>query len=369
MVDVCVIGGGIAGSVCASRIAQAGYEVKLIEKNPEPHHKLCGEFLSGEFLSVLGDSNLVEMIWSTGAVNLDTVEIISAGGKKVTAALPGTPIGISRYMLDKLLRDHAVKHGAGLVNDEVSNIDSSGDHTVVSCTSSPDVTARIVVGAYGRRGKLDRQLRPDHVDQRSPWLAFKTHVRLEHQDSTLRLYAFPGGYCGVSSIEGGISNMCWITHLDSFKQGGSTPEGMLDTVMRHNAAFSRLVDGMEIVSDRFYSSSQLSFSPAEPVVDHILMIGDSGGMIAPVCGDGMSMAADSAQRAATTIQQLLDGRCSRDEMEERFAKEIRDVYRNRMTLGKYLHYGLTNRRLAEIGLSALSRSSALTSILIRYTRG
>ena len=41
-----VIGGGLAGSMVAMRLAAAGREVVLLEKEREAHHKVCGEFLS-----------------------------------------------------------------------------------------------------------------------------------------------------------------------------------------------------------------------------------------------------------------------------------------------------------------------------------
>jgi len=48
-----VIGGGPAGSMLALRLAGSGREVRLLEKEREPHHKVCGEFLSAEAVEYL----------------------------------------------------------------------------------------------------------------------------------------------------------------------------------------------------------------------------------------------------------------------------------------------------------------------------
>ena len=44
--DHLVIGGGLAGSMVALRLAAAGREVTLLERERTAHHKVCGEFLS-----------------------------------------------------------------------------------------------------------------------------------------------------------------------------------------------------------------------------------------------------------------------------------------------------------------------------------
>ena len=47
-VDNLVIGGGLAGSMLAMRLAAAGRSVTVLEKERSAHHKVCGEFLSPE---------------------------------------------------------------------------------------------------------------------------------------------------------------------------------------------------------------------------------------------------------------------------------------------------------------------------------
>ena len=55
--EVAVIGGGLAGASFATRLAEAGRDVLLIEREAGPHDKVCGEFLSREavqYLTALG---------------------------------------------------------------------------------------------------------------------------------------------------------------------------------------------------------------------------------------------------------------------------------------------------------------------------
>ena len=72
-VDHLIIGGGPAGSILALRLAAAGRQVTLIEREHEPHHKVCGEFLSREAIDYLTQVGVSPR--DLGAVELGTVRL------------------------------------------------------------------------------------------------------------------------------------------------------------------------------------------------------------------------------------------------------------------------------------------------------
>ena len=51
--EVLILGGGVAGCATSIALARKGRSVTLIEREPTPRHKVCGEFLSGEALEDL----------------------------------------------------------------------------------------------------------------------------------------------------------------------------------------------------------------------------------------------------------------------------------------------------------------------------
>ena len=53
-----IVGGGLAGASAACILADAGRPTLLIERDPEPRHKVCGEFLSIEAQTYLADLSL-----------------------------------------------------------------------------------------------------------------------------------------------------------------------------------------------------------------------------------------------------------------------------------------------------------------------
>ena len=71
------------------------------------------------------------------------------------------------------------------------------------------------------------------------------------------------------------------------------------------------------------SISQISFETKKPVENHMIMCGDSAGMIHPLCGNGMSMAIQSAQIASKLILNYLKGtQTTRHQLEKSYIRTM-----------------------------------------------
>ena len=73
--EVLVLGGGVAGCAASIALARKGRSVTLIEREPAPRHKVCGEFLSGEALEDLHALGID--VASLGAAPIDNVRLAS----------------------------------------------------------------------------------------------------------------------------------------------------------------------------------------------------------------------------------------------------------------------------------------------------
>src|ERR1700733_7816401 len=107
--DVIIIGGGPAGAASAAQLAQAGRRILLLEKEPGPHHKVCGEFISKEgqyYLEKLGLD-----LPALGAKPIGHVSIVH-GAKITRALLPFTALSLSRHVLDEQILQAAIENGA-----------------------------------------------------------------------------------------------------------------------------------------------------------------------------------------------------------------------------------------------------------------
>src|ERR1700721_2974803 len=106
--EVLILGGGVAGCAASIALARKGRGVTLIEREPTPRHKVCGEFLSGEALEdlhVLGVD-----VASLGAVPIDYVRL-AAARRAAEAPLPFPAASLTRKALDTALIAEAIAAG------------------------------------------------------------------------------------------------------------------------------------------------------------------------------------------------------------------------------------------------------------------
>ena len=106
--EVLILGGGVAGCAAAIALARKGRAVTLIEREPTPRHKVCGEFLSGEALEDLHALGID--VGGLGAVPIDHVRL-AAARRAAEAPLPFPAASLTRKALDTALIAEAVAAG------------------------------------------------------------------------------------------------------------------------------------------------------------------------------------------------------------------------------------------------------------------
>ncbi|HMB93237.1 MAG TPA: NAD(P)/FAD-dependent oxidoreductase [Rhodothermales bacterium] len=368
--DVAIVGGGLAGCSAAIQLAEQGRSVLLLEKERYPVHKLCGEFLSVEVQGPFKRLGVLDAVLAAGAHPIDHTRVTTVTGTTFESPLPGTALGLSRFRLDKLLFDRAVTAGADARDGTpVRNIAGTLDDGFHIETETDRLEARLVLGAYGKRSVLDRKLARPFLDQRSPFVAFKAHYKGVELPGTIELHSFPGGYCGLSGIEGGCVNVCWIAREETLKAAGGDPEAMIDQSLAQNPALARRFVQMERVSDRLIAGSQVTFVPKGAFSGDVCMIGDTAGMIAPMCGDGMAMALRGAELAVPLVARSLDDNETAAAFRERYARVWHNEFGLRMRLGRWMHHGYCHPTIARLGVAACHYLPPLGRWLIRHTRG
>lgn len=363
---VIIAGGGLAGLTCAIHLLQSGLKVVLIEKTIYPHHKVCGEYVSNEVLPYL--SHLGIDPFAVGAVSIKHLSFSSPQGKTITCALPLGGFGLSRYTLDNLLYEKAVELGCKVVTDTVGNIDFKGDSFEVSTNASGVFKTRLAIGAYGKRSVLDQKLSRSFIRLRSSWLAVKGHYTGNFPDELVGLHNFRGGYCGVSKVENGLINICYLTDYENFRAFKNIAE-FERGVLHKNPLLKQVFEQSTALFDQPMTISQISFKRKEPVYDHILMIGDTAGLIHPLCGNGMAMAIHSAKICAELSTDYLRDRISRLSLESEYRKEWNRNFKNRLAMGRVLSAILRKEFLFELLLNLLIKLPALLPVIVKKTHG
>lgn len=366
-VDVIIIGGGLAGLCNAIHLSKFNKKVLLIEKNEYPKHKVCGEYISNEVLPYLDFLEINP--FDFGAVKISEFQLSTTKNNLISAKLPLGGFGISRYQLDFVLSEKAIKNGVTIIKDSVINVTFKNDVFLVETKEHNSFQSKICIGAFGKRSLLDVKLERDFIKKKSPYLGVKIHVKGNFKEDLVALHNFKGGYCGVSKVENDAINLCYITNYASFKKYKNIGDFQEQVVFK-NHFLKEIFNNSEAIFEKPLTISQVSFETKKPVENHILMCGDSAGMIHPLCGNGMSMAIQSAQIASKLILNYLNDEIkSRKELEKRYLREWNKKFSFRLKAGHFIAMLFRKDRIASILLQILKKLPFLLPIIIKQTHG
>ena len=366
-VDVIIIGGGLAGLTSAIHLTKFGFKIILIEKNEYPRHKVCGEYISNEVLpyfkwldieiSDLKPSIITKIAFSTSA------------GTTISGDLPLGGFGISRYELDYYLSQKAIQKGCQIIQDTVIDVQFIEDEFVISTMNNLVLKSKMAIGAYGKRSNIDQKLNRNFILKKSPWLAVKAHYSGIFRDDLVGLHNFKGGYCGVSKIENNRMNICYLVDFETFKQYKNIEEFQSNIVCK-NPHMKLILENSKLLFEKPLTISQISFEKKSTVENHILMIGDTAGLIHPLCGNGMAMAIHSAKIVSELVIEYLHNKIySRKELEEKYSKEWNTNFKSRLMIGRILSKILRMEKLASLLIQLLGISPFLLPKIIKRTHG
>ena len=366
-VDVLIVGGGLAGLVSALHLSKHNIQVLLIEKNSYPKHKVCGEYISNEVLPYLKylDINPFDL----GAQKINKFLLSTPKNRTIKAALPLGGFGISRFTLDSALAKKAKEQGVIIVQDSVIDIQFKNDEFRVFTKNNGLYNAAIVIGAYGKRSALDIKFKRNFIKKKSPFLAVKIHVKGEFPNDLVALHNFEGGYCGVSKVENNSINLCYIADFEIFKKYKDIDD-FQEKVVFKNSFLKSIFKSSSSIFKVPITISQVSFASKSPVEQHILMCGDTAGMIHPLCGNGMSMAIRSAQIASQLIIDYKNKKIkSRELLEKAYIRDWNKEFKSRLKTGHLVASLFRMNYFSEILIRALKVAPSLLPKIIKRTHG
>jgi hypothetical protein len=366
--DIVIVGGGLAGLTAAIHLASNGLQIGLFEKEPYPHHKVCGEYLSREILPYLQSLNI--SLSQLNPVEINRLVYSTPQGNTVNANLPLGGLGISRYALDNFLFLKAKEVGVEIVNELVVSVNFDKNEFLIKTHRGRESAANLVLGAYGKRSLMDKKLNRDFIDKKSGWLGVKSHYQFDgYSNNTVSLHNFKGGYCGLSKTETGAVNVCYLATYESFKNYKNS-EDYKNEVLRKNPYLNSFFEQASPLFEKELTIAQVSFDKKSLVENHILMLGDAAGLIHPLCGNGMAMAIHSAKLASETIlQHYKPSGFQRNKIENSYTTQWNFHFKSRLKTGRILQKILLNPGLAEISQTLIKVFPAVLPKIITRTHG
>jgi menaquinone-9 beta-reductase len=325
--------------------------VLLLEKDRFPRQKVCGEFVSAESLELLGEL--------LGEAHLSSYPLVSSArffldGKCVCLPLAPAARSIPRYEMDAELFAAAERAGVTALA-ETTVLRVAREQMFEVETDKQSFSAKALVNATGRWSKLTQF----DVAGKQKWLGLKAHFTEPQPPSSVDLYFFSGGYCGVTPVDTNTVNACAMVRADVARS--------LDDVFAREPELERRSRVWQPLFPAV-TTSPLYFRAPQTDSDGMLLAGDAAGFIDPFAGDGISLALQSGKLAAEVLipffQKKYSLQYSQQQYRAAYSKRFAPAFRNAAWLRTALAAPRWLRRaaLSVAGLPGVGR------MLLRSTR-
>ena len=292
-----VIGGGLAGAMAALRLAAAGRDVLLLEKERGAHHKVCGEFLSPEAADYLRMAGIDPL--RLGASPVESLRL-SVKHSVVQTRLPFRALSLSRCVLDAAMvaraegADCEVRRGAA-----VERLSHDGGHWTAQLANGQTESAH---NAFLANGKHDLRGWNRPAGRQNDLVGFKMHWRLRPEQTTalrrfMDLFLFEGGYGGLALVEADIANLCFVIRRSRLRRIGDW-QALLSALCEENALITERLTGAQPLWDRPLAISSIPYGYLPESDCGVWRLGDQAAVIPSFTGDGMAIALHSGALAA-----------------------------------------------------------------------
>lgn len=372
--DVIIAGAGPAGSSAAIHLARNDRCVLLVEQKKFPRAKLCGEFISPECRRHFESLGVADAMRSSEPASITETVFYSSRGHHVTIPsswFGGPPaLGLSRAVMDDVLLRRARECGAEVI-EGATITEPILDNSIVRGVKfkingdEQQHTAPLTIDATGRARILTRKLHAGEPKSKAKLIAFKVHLRNTRvAPGACEIYFYPDGYGGLSSVEGDISNLCFIISAQQVRRYHSNPDLVMRGLVMKNQRAAYTLDHAQPASE-WLSASWERFGRQQPSpAKGLLAIGDSAAFIDPFTGSGMLMAFESGELAADVINH----RKELDAVEADYAAAYLRKFDSRLRISGWLRRAAFKPRLAGMGIALCNVSKHFRSRIVRATR-
>ncbi len=369
--DVIIAGAGPAGASAAIHLARHDLSVLLIEQKKFPRAKLCGEFISPECQRHFENLGVADAIKSSAPSALTETVFYSTRGHHVSVPSswfgPPAALGLSRAVMDDVLLRRARACGVNVI-EGATITDLIQNEKIVRGVRLKDKEyfAPLTIDATGRARILTRKLNAGEPKSRATLIAFKAHLRNTGvAPNACEIYFYPDGYGGLSTIEGDVSNLCFIVSAEQVKRHHSNPDVIVREVVMKNRRAAQTLAAAQLESE-WLSASWERFGRRQPnPANGMLAIGDAAAFIDPFTGSGMLMAFESGELAANVIvrhqNKLADAGTA-------YGNEYVQKFDSRLRISGWLRRAAFTPRLAGLGIALCGASKHFRSRIARATR-
>ena len=319
--DVIVIGGGPSGAAVATRLAQRGHRILLLEKEHFPRFHI-GESMLPCSMPLIEQLGAMPRLKAAEFLPKYAAEFVTADGslKRRYAFRDGLVAGASsayevdRSEFDKLLLDNAADTGVEVLQGmQVIRFDLEGNDGVSVAARGVDgaettFRAQMLIDASGQASLLAGRLGLREMDQELKNFAVFSHYEgatryTGEAEGDISVVLVPEGWWWVIPLKNNRTSVGLVG--PSRKLRGQKPdEAYFDAqiaqtpFLRERLAGATRVAPVRSVSDYSYVSRKLAG-------DRFVLVGDAAAFIDPVFSTGVYLGLVGAFRAAEAVDVAL----------------------------------------------------------------
>ncbi len=392
--DVLVVGGGPSGSSCAFWLADAGWDVAVVEKKEFPRIKTCGDGLTPRSVRQIADMGIEGSL--AGAHRFTGLRA-HGFGRVLDMAWPEHPsfpsygYVITRHDLDGLVVDRAAKAGAtvwqgceatrpilagppaGAESTDAAGLPSCVGAVVVDKTTGAtrEVRARYVVVADGANSRFGRALGTRRDRAQPMGMALRGYYTSPGHDRP-----FIESHLDIRDGDGQVvPGYGWIFPLGDGRVNVGV--GLLSTDRRWKGVnTSTLMDHFVAgAPDEWELSPATCLGPptggklpmglavGPRVGGTTLVVGDAAGAINPFNGEGISYGYETGRLAAASLGEALSG----DGLEAllRYEARLDDTYGLYYRVARAFIRVISRPELMRLCVGTGMRSEPLMSWILR----
>jgi flavin-dependent dehydrogenase len=322
-VDVLVIGAGPSGTVAASIINQAGFKVKIVEKEKFPRF-VIGESLLPKCMEPLEQAGFLPALKAQGYQEKFGAKFIHGDNQvmdfnfsdQFTKGWSWT-WQVPRAHFDQVLANEVQKMGVPVEYETaVTDIkfDGSNSTTTVKCPDGSEKTieARFIVDASGYGRVIPRMFNLDRPSNLPPRKTLFTHIKDTRRNDYVEPNRIlivdhkPGVWAWCIPFSNGITSCGFVSEPAFFEDFKGTPEeqlrGIIESADSVRERFKdseflfepRTLQSWSVSTDRFYG-------------DGFVLTGNVTEFLDPVFSSGVTLATVSSQLASNLVVKQLKG--------------------------------------------------------------
>ncbi len=328
--DVVVVGGGPSGSSCAFWLAQAGWNVCLVEKKTFPRVKTCGDGLTPRSVHQLRAMGLESAVAAVGH-RYDGLRAHGFGAS-LEMTWPEHPVfphygyTITRFDLDGLVAAHAEQHGATILTGvealEALEVTAGAPGRLGSAAGvlvqdkeghRAEIRGHYLVVADGQNSRIGRSLGTQRVKEWPMGLALRGYYRSERHDEP-----WIDSHLDIRDPEGRVvPGYGWIFPLGDGRVNVGV--GLLSTAGAWKGVNTTKLQEYFVaqVGKEWGLSEETSEGPATGgrlpmglavgprVGERTLCVGDAAGTVNPFNGEGIAYGYETGRLAAGVLGEAL----------------------------------------------------------------